>query len=158
MDAGSKRAEGGCVVDAMCALDVRALAKRYSQLGVVFNLDRHDQAGSHWVAVYAGLRPSVPNYGIYYFDSVGYAPPPEITRFLNKVVRRMDDERFRSVINTERKQYKNTECGMFSINFLVQCLRRRCFREIVRDRVSDDQMQKLRYEHFGCAYSEKVTP
>jgi hypothetical protein len=150
VDASQRDREGTCVVDTMCALDVRALSRRYAQLGFVFNLDRHDQPGSHWVAVYVGLRPSLPNYGVYYFDSVGQEPPAELAAFLNSVVARMNDPRFRRVVNTERKQYKNTECGMFSINFLVQCLQRRRFDSIVRDRVFDDQVHRLRYAHFGC--------
>lgn len=151
VNAFSRRPEGGgCIVDAICDLDVRAVAKKHSQLGFVFNLDRHDEPGSHWVAVYVGLRRSLPNYGVYYFDSVGQSPPQEIVHFLNNICEKMGDRRFRSVINTERKQYKNTECGMFSINFLVQCLQRRSFRSIVKDRVFDDQVQRLRYKHFGC--------
>jgi hypothetical protein len=33
---------------------------------------------------------------------------------------------------------------------LVQCLQRRRFDSIVRDRVFDDQVHRLRYAHFGC--------
>ena len=150
VNAFNRRPEGGCVVEAICDLDVRSVAKKHSQLGFVFNLDRHDEPGSHWVAVYMGLLPSLPNYGVYYFDSVGQGPPSDITHFLNKICERMIDHRFRLVVNTERKQYKNTECGMFSINFLVECLKKRSFQSIVKDSVFDDQVQRLRYMHFGC--------
>lgn len=151
VNASSARTDGpGCVVESICQLDVRAVAKKHSQLGFVFNLDRHDEPGSHWVSVYVGLLKSLPNYGVYYFDSVAHPPPPEVHLFLNKICDRMGDPRFRSRINTERKQYKNTECGMFSINFLVECLRKRSFNSIVKDQVFDDQVQKLRYKHFGC--------
>ena len=36
------------------------------QIGIVFNLDKHDQEGSHWVSMFIDLKRD----GIYYFDSL----------------------------------------------------------------------------------------
>jgi len=54
-----------------------------TKLGLVINLDTHDQSGSHWVALYIDLS----NNQLYYFDSVGKEPGKRIKRFNNKVIK-----------------------------------------------------------------------
>ena len=41
------------------------------KIGIVFNLDKHDQEGSHWICMYVDLYTD----DIYYFDSYGQKPP-----------------------------------------------------------------------------------
>ena len=36
-----------------------------NKIGVIFNLDKHDQSGSHWVAMFIDLE----NKFFFYFDS-----------------------------------------------------------------------------------------
>jgi hypothetical protein len=58
------------------------LEKNKTKLGLVINLDTHNQSGSHWVALYIDL---IKNQ-LYYFDSVGKKPGKRVKKFNNKVL------------------------------------------------------------------------
>jgi hypothetical protein len=58
------------------------LETKKTKLGLVINLDTHDQSGSHWVAIYIDLLKNQ----LYYFDSVGKKPGIRIKKFNNKVL------------------------------------------------------------------------
>lgn len=139
---------GRCVSEAMCSLRLSALKKKYSSVGVVFNLDRHDQPGSHWVCAYVGL--TEPNRGFYYFDSNAEPMPPEVRRFAKSVVDQAKDDKepFEVRENTVRKQFENNECGMFCIHFILMCLRRKPFDDIVASKFYDRHANALRKELF----------
>jgi len=151
IDFAARPQGGACVSEIMCNLDMRKIAKRYGRLGFVFNLDEHDEPGSHWVAMYVGLRKGKPNYGAFYYDSNGDSDPPlEIRRLQRRVADQMDDKAFRTAFNTTRHQYENSECGMFCVHFLTECLRNRPFDTIMRTTLRDKAMNKLRFESFSC--------
>ena len=82
IDFDKKLAIGMCVVNEMCNLNLKNLylsGIRY--IGAVFNLDAHDQPGSHWVSLFINLT----NGGIYYFDSYGSVPPKEVIVLMERV-------------------------------------------------------------------------
>ena len=56
-----------------------------SYVGVVFNLDRHDQSGSHWV----GLFVNIPKRVISYYDSTASPPPQYIKFFIDMLERNL---------------------------------------------------------------------
>ena len=59
--------------------------KGKKQIGVVFNLDKHTQSGSHWVAMHCNL--DNPGLGeICYWDSYGIKPNPEVVVLINSCV------------------------------------------------------------------------
>jgi len=128
----------------------------YKKLGVVFNLDEHDQGGSHWVAGYIDIDGGK----VYYFDSYGEEPDRRIRSFLRKCykgckqmtggkidVRRttIDD----ILVNDIRHQYKNSECGVYSINFIVRLLEGDTFDNIIKSKVDDETMNKNRKVYFN---------
>ena len=51
------------------------LSKGKSKLGIVINLDKHDQPGSHWVALYINLLKNQ----VYFFDSAAQKPGKRIS-------------------------------------------------------------------------------
>ena len=51
------------------------------KIGLVINLDEHNQRGSHWVALYTDLLKNK----IYFFDSVGKPPGKKIKKFINNI-------------------------------------------------------------------------
>ena len=82
IDFDKKLSIGLCVVNELCNINIKSLylaGIRY--LGAVFNLDPHDQPGSHWVSLFINLF----NGGIYYFDSYGNKPPQEVNNLMEKV-------------------------------------------------------------------------
>jgi hypothetical protein len=44
---------GRCVLEDLCRFDLaRFIRAKRTKIGIVFNLDKHDQSGSHWVSLY----------------------------------------------------------------------------------------------------------
>jgi hypothetical protein len=150
---------GSCVSQAMCELTVRGMMEEgVSQLGFVFNLDLHHQSGSHWTGMYCGLNPRRPNrFGCWYYDSVGTRPPKEMIAFQKRMQSEVADamgvttaSRFQVVHNRVRRQFKNTECGIYSMYFIVCMLTTRIpFDKLCTQGVRDDAtMHKLREVFF----------
>ena len=117
--------------------------KQMTQLGVVFNLDNSTQSGSHWVALYADIKKG----RIYYFDSYGLPQEKRVTAFMNKIKIFCEQKKeikcdLRS--NTHRHQYENSECGVYSIHFILQLLKGKNFDDITKLRIKDKVVNKLR--------------
>ena len=144
VDFATKDTFGKCLYQEMCNLDLKKLGKNYKSFGFVFNLDKHDQPGSHWVAMYANIDKDQPNYGVYYFDSNAMPAPSEIKQFGMSLVNQMNDKNFTFHENTVRKQFHNSECGMFCLNFLIECLKRKSFKKIMKQEFTDKHAHKLR--------------
>lgn len=144
-----------CVSPAICNVEpfMKSILKdKKSHYGIIFNLDRHDQGGSHWVAMYCSLDPMARIYGIYYYDSVGVMPRAEFQTFMNNVqtfVRNNVTSRrhFTKQVNKHRRQFKDTECGVYSMVSIISCLENRYdkhFRKVCIDIEEDDNTHKLR--------------
>ena len=98
-------------------------------IGYIINLDKHGQGGSHWVSV--TLRLSInPREGnlesvkFFYFDSAkNNVIPPEIREFHKYVKDNLPPNTKYSDIHYSKfkKQFNNSECGMFSqLNVIKQ--------------------------------------
>ena len=139
-----------CVSEAMCRLNVASLrADGIGQIGIVFNLDDHTGRGSHWTSMYACIDPDArphDRFGAFYYDSTGARPPPEMRAFMKRLGDEVGDPRFAVTHNTVRKQFGNTECGIYSMLFVVACLQTDIpFRSLCRDVMKrDSQMHGLR--------------
>jgi hypothetical protein len=118
--------------------------KRFSQFGIIFNLDKHYQSGSHWVSVFFNTDKTMSNYGFYFFDSTSSKIPAEILNFAKSIKKQIKDPSFRIHQNIVQKQFKNSECGMFSLNFIIELLKNRPFIDIVNDKFYDEHVHKLR--------------
>lgn len=149
---------GRCVSPAMCSLSVPDLVKagRTTHLGVVLNMDKHDSSGSHWVAIYVGLDATSPNYGAFYYDSVAVPPGPRVMTWIKGIaatMRRPRSRPFRVVHNTVRRQFGQSECGIFSMMFLIHCMQRKSsFRQICKVLGNDETMTALRSVLFRPAH------
>lgn len=151
LDFAERLHDNRCVAERMCTLDVKQLAAEGKTcLGCVVNLDRHDMSGSHWVAFYISLKGK--NSGTYFYDSIARSPPRPISLFLEGIVRvsRRDDPSHAFRHNTVRKQYKNSECGVFCIRFLESMLiGRRDFDKVCETMPNDDEVFELRDKYFN---------
>lgn len=118
------------------------------RIGVVFNLDEHDKGGSHWVSLFADLEKGQ----IYFSDSYGTKPYKQIVDFMGKIekylinVRKIKDPDIR--YNKIQHQKGNSECGVYSINFILRLLKGKTFDHITRKRVSDEKVNKCRMIYF----------
>ena len=76
------------------------------ELGIV-NLDRSSGHGTHWVA-YSKRRGNT----VFFFDSYGLRPPPELTQYFKGS---------RMVYSDEVKQnYRTNNCGHLCLEFLIK--------------------------------------
>ena len=148
------RIGSGCVSDKICNTDrmmdtLIKMGKR--SFGVVFNLDRYDQRGSHWVSMYCNIDPASKLYGIHYYDSMAVAPRFQFTSFMNNVQQYVNNLRhtreFQKKINVIKKQFKKTECGMYSMLFLISCHEKQKhvdFDSICKSMKDDDDVANIR--------------
>lgn len=156
------------------------LNKGKNKLGMVINLDTHNQSGSHWVALFIDLL----NYKLYYFDSVGKKPGKRIKKFNNKIVNFMYKKKYGDELNvnkilalinniddeTRKNKYytllknklksfdirfnpiqhqkANTECGVYSINFILRLAKNESFNTIISNITDDEEMNKCRKVYF----------
>ncbi len=157
-----------CVWEELCHLDIAKLMKRgITQVGMVFNLDRYDEPGSHWVSLYVSLgergkmnkmnkmnktaggpsdvsiqweqsfadpiggskkyKKEVEGPFIFYFDSTGREAPDEIITLIDRIVKQCNAMtskiKIKSYNNNGRDHQKsNTECGMYSLFFVITML------------------------------------
>ena len=118
------------------------LADGKKRFAAVFNLDEHDEDGSHWVALYGDVAPDAVNRGIFYYDSVGRPPIPKIRAFMERLSDRLS---LPSSHNSTKRQFQDTECGVFAMFFVICCLENKMsFREICGSMVRDDAVHALR--------------
>jgi len=124
--------EGGkCVLEDLCKFDLaRFIRSKKTKIGVVFNLDKHDQSGSHWVSLFIDIE----NKFLFFFDSADNAIPREIwqenpkgeqTPLVNRIIEQGKTQgiEFRFYNNKGHShQNSNTECGMYSLFFIITML------------------------------------
>lgn len=149
-DIGRKPGQPGaerCMVNPLCNISLRELTKDrqipIKYIGVVFNLDPHDKAGSHWVSLFVNL----PRQEINYWDSYGYQPPKEVIKLMKKLHKQAKQIGLKNIkcqVNKYRHQYKNSECGMYSSWFIIEQLEGRSFDDVCQHIIRDDDMNQKR--------------
>lgn len=130
IDFESKSAMGQCLFQEFCALDIPRMYKRgIKYVGMITNLDKHNESGSHWTSLFICIDPVSPAFGAYYYDSVAATPPREIVHFIDTVKKQVSEihirghrHEFRVKYNKMRHQKGNTECGIFSIDYQIRWL------------------------------------
>jgi hypothetical protein len=153
------------------------MKKGKTRFGMVINLDSHNMSGSHWVGLYADFNKGQ----VYFFDSVGKKPRKKIKKFINGIVKYMYNRKFpnkklninnmlkslnNNNLNNEyianlknfdiqynkvQQQYKDTECGVYSINFIIRLLDGETFDQISHNITKDDIMNENRKVYFRNA-------
>jgi len=142
---------GQCVVDELCNINIANLLKNgTTKVGVIFNLDKHDQPGSHWIALFMDIK----EHTICFFDSYGHEPPNEIKVLIDRLQKQAselpppDNFEFTYNCNKTRHQYEHSECGVYSIYFVIQLLeKKKTFNEL-QSRIPDEFVNKKRKYFF----------
>lgn len=121
--------------------------------GIIFNLDKHNEPGSHWVALYICYKDNT----IYYFDSNSNDSiediPSEVLKFSNKIqeeVKNNYDSVFEFKFNRQEHQKENTECGMYCLYFIIQMLtEKKTWDYFQKNKIHDDEIFKYRSIYFN---------
>jgi hypothetical protein len=174
IDFDSKYDIGKCIVNELCNVNiVKMHEKGKTKLGVVFNLDAHDEPGSHWVSMFADTK----QRNVFYYDSYGLPPPDEIKKLMVRLSEQgikipinrsnsnklggsasssstgnlllgtnteQTNPKFGTYYNNVRHQFKNSECGVYSMHFLSEFLNGKTFSQIINNRVNDEEINKKR--------------
>jgi hypothetical protein len=146
IDFDLKSQSGKCLVNVLCSLKIKDLiAGGFYQYGIVFNTDKHDGPGRHWFALYCDVRPELEYGRITYFDSYASKPESEIKILMSRWKSEIDSlNLFKKPMelsrNVTKHQFKDSECGMYSLYFHYCCLL-----EIPMDeRIPDEVINKFR--------------
>lgn len=142
-----------CVADELCNIDIREIKKDgKTSLGMVFNTDPHNKSGEHWFSLYIDLN-GVNIKGkpcIYYFDSLATKPKDEVVDLVKRIQEQCCDIKkdISFLYNDIRHQHKNTECGVYSLHFLVSMLKGVNFKKYIKNKRNDKEMEEFRKFFF----------
>jgi hypothetical protein len=131
-----------CLYKELCTINLKKMYRKGIRgIGIVFNLDNHLDSGSHWVAMYINLE-DIHKPFIGYFDSTADDTPELIARLMRSFT--LEIPMCKLACNARQFQFGNTECGMFSLYFLVCMIRGIPFQDFCKDSVNDKYMLTLR--------------
>lgn len=131
----------------LAKINMKSLAKKKKKIGVIINTDTSDKSGEHWISLFCDLE----NKTICFFDSVGTKPPKQVMVLVRRMMKqaRSMGIKLKLIMNTHKRQFSNTECGIFSCYFLISRLQGQSCDVIFKDKkVSDKLMKKKRCEYF----------
>jgi len=169
IDFAEKDKFGSCLYEEICSLNIFDLRKKHIKyVGLITNLDKHDQPGSHWTSTFICIDPYSENFGAFYYDSVSRPPPKEMDKFMkdlqsqaNIIVNELKMKNskkhvydFRLAYNKKQDQYGNNECGMFSMYYQINWLRylestpNAKFEDVIAGKISDKMMNDYRKTIF----------
>lgn len=122
-------------------------------LGVIFNLDRYGDDGSHWVALFIDMKKGEINF----CDSNGKPPRSDIQSFINRFMQYWQNTTGKKAIYWYNKipyQMDNSECGVYSGNFIIRRLAGESFDSVVNNYLSFQDINSCRNVYFRNAPSQ----
>jgi hypothetical protein len=141
-----------CVFEELCHFNLQEqIDKGKTKIGVIFNLDPHYKGGSHWVSLFINVRKKE----IFYFDSAGDDIPSQINKFAQTII--TQGKNLKKPINfvldknyPVEHQYGNTECGVYSLFFIVHMLEDKITGHYLKTHILKDKyMEKFRKIYFN---------
>jgi len=150
VDFGLKNKDGSCkYYENKCIANIeRSIKNEKKYLGIITNMDKYNQGGSHWTSIFMIIDPNVLGYGIYYYDSVGNGVPSMIKKYLNDVKCQLkklySNRECKIFVNKKRYQFSSTECGMFAITYQLSWIlklftnKNACENDILKDNIMTD--------------------
>ena len=136
-----------CLHPEMCKLDLKAEYQRgIRHIAIVFNLDPHFKSGSHWIALFISIK-NIRKPWAAYFDSYGYPTPKQIAIFMRSLKDQIPS--IKLMYNARRFQYGGSECGMYSLYFIITMLSGMPFKQFCKHAVPDGEMLRLREVLFS---------
>jgi len=117
-----------------------------TKLGIIFNLDEHYKSGSHWVGMFVDLKKGE----IRYFDSYGIIADKRVRKLVRRISDYLKKQNIEPIVgyNKVRHQYEGSECGVYSINFILRMLAGDDFDDICNNKVADKEVNQCRKVYF----------
>jgi hypothetical protein len=152
IDFDTRKLYGECVWDELCNFNLAdQIKKGKTKIGIIFNTDPHDRPGQHWISMFINIKQK----SIFFFDSTGDKPVKEITAFVERIkeqglaLKPKIVFKYNSNEGVEH-QYGNTECGIYSLFFIVHMLEDKLTDHYLKTHIlKDDYMHKFRNVYFN---------
>lgn len=150
IDFDNRKLYGKCVWEELCNFNLGDyIDDKKNKIGIIFNTDPHYLDGSHWVSLFINIKKKI----IFYFDSVGTKIPSEIKLFIERVKKQgaFHNISFKYESNYGfAHQKSNTECGVYSLYFIVQLLKdTKSVKDFKTKKFHDKYIEKFRKIYFN---------
>ena len=148
IDFDNHKLYGECVWEELCKFNLIDFIKRKkTKIGIIFNLDKHTQPGSHWVGMFINTKKKQ----ITYMDSYGDPAPKEVNELAQRIQKQSQSLETPYVYNTTtlRHQYSNSECGMYCLHFIIESVKGKDWTYFNKMKISDKKMKRLRNIYFN---------
>ena len=152
IDFDTRKLYGECVWDELCNFSVKKQIKEgKTKIGIIFNTDPHNKPGEHWISMFINIKKKK----IFFFDSTGAKPPKQVMVLVDRIIDegksltpKIDFE-FDSNEDIEH-QYGNTECGIYSLFFIVHMLEDKFTADYMKTHILKDKyMEQFRHIYFN---------
>jgi hypothetical protein len=152
IDFDKRKLYGECVWEELCNFNLEEQIKKgKTKIGIIFNTDPHNKPGEHWISMFINIKKK----DIFFFDSVGNTAPKEVMKFVEKIKTQGQNMNPKMNFTYDENhpvehQYGNTECGIYSIFFIVHMLEDKMTENYLKTHVlKDEYMQKFRKVYFN---------
>lgn len=139
---------GECVWEELCKFQLSEKIKnKKTKIGIIFNLDKHDKPGSHWVCMVVDIKKKK----IFYFDSYGDSTPGRIKKLAKRIINqgKILGKKYKFIENKKRHQYSNSECGMFCLYVIIKLIEGKTIKQLSNKKIQDKTMMRLRNIYFN---------
>ena len=152
IDYDTHKLYGECVWEELCHFSLAdQIKKGKNKIGIIFNTDPHDKDGEHWISLFINIKKGT----IFFFDSAGDKAPSQVMKFVKMVTeqgKKLEepiDFKFDENYPVEH-QYKNTECGVYSIYFIIHMLEDKITGHYLKTHVLKDKyMEQFRKIYYN---------
>jgi Ulp1 protease family, C-terminal catalytic domain len=152
IDFDTHKMYGECVWEELCNFNLEEQIKNGRfKIGIIFNTDPHDKGGSHWISMFINIKKGE----IFFFDSAGDKAPPQVMRLVKRIIKQGNQLKTPIHFKFDQNypvehQYGNTECGIYSIYFIVHMLEDKHTSEYFKTHVLKDKyMEQFRKVYFN---------
>jgi hypothetical protein len=150
IDFDTKKLYGECVWEELCHFNLKQqIDKGKTKIGVIFNTDPHNKPGQHWMSLFINIKKKQ----IFFFDSVGDKAPRQVMKLVNRIKKQGNAIGIKFEFDQNHPvehQYGNTECGVYSIYFIVHMLEDKLTEHYFKTHIlKDEYMEKFRKIYFN---------
>jgi len=152
IDFDTKKMFGECVWDELCNFNLAEQIKNgKTKIGMIFNTHPHTKPGEHWLSMFINIKKGK----IFFFDSVGNQIPKQIMVLVNRIIEQGNNlnPKINFIFDQNypvEHQYENTECGIYSLYFIIHMLEDKITEHYLKTHIlRDEYIEKFRKIYFN---------
>ena len=152
IDFDTKKMYGTCVWEELCNFSLQdQLKSGKTKIGIVFNTDPHNKPGQHWISMFINIKKKQ----IFFFDSVGTKAPSQVMDLVNRIKEQGKQMNPKILFTFDENhpvehQYGNSQCGIYSIFFIVHMLEDKITDHYLKTHIlKDEYIARFRKVYFN---------